>query len=151
MPIIKCETYIAAPIHVCFDLARTVEIHAGKSLLTTQKAIDGITAGLMEYLDWVTWETNHLGIRQTLTSQIIKLEKPNAFTDVMVQGIFHSFTHIHEFSEQSEGTIMNDTFSYTAPFGILGKIADRLLLENYMSNFISIQADKVKKAAESYR
>lgn len=149
MPIIKYETYIAAPIHVCFDLARTVEIHAGKSLLTVQKAIDGITAGRMENGDWVTWETKSLGITKKLTSQIIKMEKPNTFTDVMVHGTFKSFTHIHEFTRQGEGTIMNDTFSYTSPFGILGKIADRLFLENYMRSFISTQAKKVKKAAES--
>jgi len=149
MPTIKHETYIAAPIHVCYDLARTVEIHAGKSSLTTQKAIDGTTDGLMEIGDWVTWETKHLGITQTLTSQVIKMEKPNSFTDVMSRGIFHSFTHTHEFSRQGEGTIMNDTFAYIAPFGILGKIADRLFLENYMRSFISIQAKKVKKAAES--
>ena len=76
MPIIRHEISIHAPIQVCFDLARTVEVHAGKILLTKQIAIAGITYGLMERGDFVTWETTHLGMKQKLTSQVIEMVKP---------------------------------------------------------------------------
>jgi len=148
MPTIQHVISIEAPIELCFDLARTVEVHAGKQLLTVQKAVGGVTAGMMEYGDSVTWETNHFGIKQNLTSKIIEMEKPYTFTDMMIEGAFHSFTHTHEFIEKDGGTMMKDTFSYRAPFGVLGQMADRLFLEKYMKSFISEQAKNVKWFAE---
>ncbi|MEK4715729.1 SRPBCC family protein [Sporosarcina sp. FSL K6-5500] len=149
MPIIRHEISIHAPIQVCFDFARTVEVHAGKTLLTKQIAIEGITFGLMERGDFVTWETAHLGLKQKLTSQVIEMVKPYRFTDAMVHGAFHSFTHRHEFIERGTETIMIDTFSYKSPFGILGKVANHLFLEKYMSHFIARHAQKVKRVAEA--
>lgn len=149
MPIIRHEISIHAPILVCFDLARTVEVHAGKTLLTKQIAIEGITFGLMERGDFVTWETTHLGMKQKLTSQVIEMVKPYRFTDAMVRGAFHSFTHTHEFIEWGTETSMIDTFSYKSPFGILGKAANHLFLEKYMSHFIARHAQKVKRIAEA--
>ena len=149
MPIIKHKISIHAPIQVCFDLARTVEVHAGKTLLTKQKAIDGITFGLMERGDFVTWETTHLGMKQKLTSQVIEMVKPYRFTDAMVHGAFRSFTHTHEFIERGTATIMIDTFSFKSPFGILGIAANHLFLEKYMSHFIARHAQKVKRVAEA--
>lgn len=149
MPIIRHEISIHAPIQVCFDLARTVEVHAGKTLLTKQIAIEGITFGLMERGDFVTWETTHLGMKQKLTSQVIEMVKPYRFTDAMVRGAFHSFTHTHEFIERVTETSMIDTFSYKSPFGILGKAANHLFLKKYMSHFIARHAQKVKRIAEA--
>lgn len=44
---------------------------------------------------------------------------------------------------------MIDTFSYKSPFGILGKAANHLFLEKYMSHFIARHAQKVKRIAEA--
>lgn len=149
MPIIKYDIFIHAPIHVCFDLARNVDVHIETTSKTKEKAIDGVTSGLMENGDTVTWEATHLGVRQKLTAKIIKMERPSTFTDVMVKGAFHSFTHTHEFTDSGTGTIMKDTFSYTSPLGILGVIADKLFLEKYMRNFIVNRAIELKKIAEN--
>jgi len=148
MPVIKHDIYINAPINVCFDLVRNVEVHTETTSKTKERAIDGVTVGLMENSDTVTWEATHLGVRQKLTAKIIEMEKPYKFTDVMVKGAFHSFTHTHEFIESGTGTIMKDTFSYKSPFGILGKIADKLFLEKYMRNFILNRAKELKRIAE---
>ncbi|MFC4353863.1 cell division protein [Chryseomicrobium palamuruense] len=148
MPIIKHDIFINAPIHICFDLARNVDVHTETTRKTKERAIDGVTTGLMENGDTVTWEATHLGVRQKLTAQIIEMEKPYRFTDVMVKGAFHSFTHTHEFIESGAGTIMKDTFTYTSPFGIVGVMADRLFLESYLQNFIAQRARELKRIAE---
>ncbi|TLS35321.1 SRPBCC family protein [Pseudalkalibacillus caeni] len=148
MPIIKNEIYIEAPASVCFDLARNVEVHTETTSKTRERAIDGVTGGLMEYGDAVTWEATHFGIRQKLTARIIEMEKPYKFTDVMVKGAFHSFTHTHEFIESGTGTIMKDTFDYKSPFGILGNFIDTLFLEKYMQRFIENRAKELKRLAE---
>ena len=148
MPIIKHNIYIDASINVCFDLARNVEVHTKTTTKTKEEAIAGVTVGLMENGDTVTWKATHLGVKQKLTAKITEMEKPYKFTDVMVKGAFHSFSHIHEFIESGTGTIMKDTFSYKSPFGVLGKIADKLFLENYMRNFIVNRAKELKRIAE---
>lgn len=148
MPIIEYEITINAPIHICFDLTRDVDVHTETTAKTKERAIAGVTTGLMENGDTVTWEAIHLGIKQKLTAKIIEMNRPYHFTDVMVKGAFHSFTHTHEFIESDAGTVMKDTFSYQSPFGVIGKIADRLFLERYMLNFIVDRANELKKIAE---
>lgn len=148
MPTIKHEVYIQAPIEICFDLARSVDVHTETTSRTQERAVDGVTTGLMELGDSVTWEAVHLGVRQRLTAKIIEMEKPYRFTDVMVKGAFHSFRHTHEFKVNGTGTIMKDTFSYESPFGIFGKMADLLFLERYMRNFLAARALEMKRIAE---
>lgn len=148
MPKIIHETYIEAPIVKCFDLARNVEKHIETTSHTNERAVAGVTTGLLQLEDSVTWEATHFGVTQKLTAKIIAMDAPHTFTDVMIRGAFHSFTHIHTFTESSGGTMMKDTFTYKAPFGVLGKIADHLFLERYMKNFIISRANELKKIAE---
>lgn len=151
MPVINYEMYVDAPVQVCFDLTRNVDVHTETTARTKERAIAGVTSGLMERGDTVTWEAVHLGVKQQLTAKIIEMEEPHRFTDVMVKGAFHSFTHTHEFIEQGNGTLMKDRFEYRSPLGILGKIADKLFLEKYMTRFIVERSMELKRIAESKR
>lgn len=151
MPVINYEIYVEAPVQVCFDLTRNVDVHTETTARTKERAIAGVTSGLMEKGDTVTWEAVHLGVKQQLTAKIIEMEEPHRFTDVMVKGAFHSFTHTHEFIEQGNGTLMKDRFEYRSPLGILGKIADKLFLEKYMTRFIVERSMELKRIAESRR
>lgn len=150
MPIITHTQRIQAPIEICFDLARNVEVHTETTAKTQERAVGGVTEGLMELGDTVTWEATHLGIRQKLTSRIIQMEKYSIFVDVMVKGAFASFTHTHLFEEDQNATVMTDIFEYTSPFGPVGRVADRLFLEAYMTNFISSRAEELARIAESF-
>lgn len=149
MPVIEHQLWIKAPIEVCFDLARHVDIHTQTVSKTKEWAVGGVTEGLLEAGDTVTWEAVHFGIRQRLTAQITEMQKPYRFVDIMVKGAFHSFTHVHEFREETGGTVMIDRFDYRAPFGLLGVIADKWFLENYMRQFIASKAIELKKIAEA--
>lgn len=148
MPTIFHEIHIDAPIAKCFDLARNVDIHMATTASTKETAVAGVTAGLMEKGDEVTWEATHFGRKQQLTAKIIEMEKPYRFTDAMVKGAFHSFIHTHEFLESGNGTIMKDKFAYRSPLGILGTLADKLFLEKYMERFIVKRAIELKNIAE---
>ncbi|RAZ69579.1 SRPBCC family protein [Planococcus maitriensis] len=149
MPMIYHETYIEAPIERVFDLARSIEVHIETVPKTNERAIAGTTSGLMELGDWVTWKATHLGVRQKLTSKITEMERPYRFSDAMVKGAFHSFHHTHEFTESGSGTLMKDWFVYRAPFGVIGKIADKLFLERHMEKFLSTRAAELKRIAEN--
>jgi ligand-binding SRPBCC domain-containing protein len=148
MPVIEHKQFIQAPIEVCFNLARDVNVHTQTTLKTKERAVGGVTKGLLEEGDSVTWEAVHFGIKQRLTARIIFMEKPHSFVDVMVKGAFKSFIHIHQFSAEEKGTTMIDHFQYKSRFGPIGVLIDKLFLEKYMKRFIAIRAIELKKIAE---
>jgi ligand-binding SRPBCC domain-containing protein len=148
MPVIEHKQFIKAPIEVCFNLARDVNVHTQTTLKTKERAVGGVTKGLLEEGDSVTWEAVHFGIKQRLTSRVIFMEKPHSFVDVMVKGAFKSFIHIHQFVNEEEGTTMIDHFQYKSRFGPIGVLIDKLFLEKYMKRFIAMRATELKKIAE---
>jgi len=135
-------------MEICFDLARSIDVHIAAVSNTSERAVAGVTSGLIGLGETVTWEAVHFGIKQRLTSRITKYERPRLFIDEMVRGAFHSFIHVHEFKSISEGTLMVDKFSYTTPLGPLGRIADRLFLKRYMGRFLQKRASYLKHVAE---
>jgi ligand-binding SRPBCC domain-containing protein len=149
MPVIEYQLFIKAPVELCFNLARSVDIHTKTTAKTKEVAVDGVTEGLLEEGDTVTWEAIHFGIKQRLKAKVTLMEKPNKFVDIMVKGAFHSFVHTHKFIEKPGGTIMMDTFQYKSPFGPIGVLADKLYLEKYMRAFIVSRAKALKKIAEN--
>lgn len=149
MPVIEHQQFIKAPVEICFDLARNVDIHTQTTTKTKESAVGGVTEGLLEEGNTVTWEAIHFGIKQRLTAKIVLMEPPYKFVDIMVKGAFHSFTHTHQFTEEEGGTIMIDKFQYKSPFGLIGVLADKLFLEKYMKAFIASRAVELKIIAES--
>jgi ligand-binding SRPBCC domain-containing protein len=143
------QTYIEAPIERCFDLARSIDAHMQSTSKTRERAVAGVSSGLINLGETVTWEAVHFGIKQRLTSKITRMERPTLFVDEMVRGIFRSFSHLHEFRPVPGGTMMLDTFRYTAPIGPLGRLADGLFLERYMRTLLKERNRYLKQAAES--
>lgn len=148
MPIIKLSTEIKAPQSLCFDLSRSVELHLQSTQETQERVVAGRTTGFFEEGDVVTWEAIHFGIRQQLTVKITKVQHPDFFEDVMLKGAFANMEHQHYFEEYGEFTIMRDVFTYRSPLGLLGILADKLFLENYMRKFLVKRNDCIKKLAE---
>lgn len=148
MPNIVHQQFIHAPREVCFDLARDVAIHIQTTSNTKERIVGGVTEGLLQEGDTVTFEAVHFGIKQKLTAKVTMMERPYKFEDIMVKGAFHSFIHTHQFIEDAGGTVMIDTFQYKSPLGIIGVLADKLFLEKYMKDFIVTRAKALKRIAE---
>jgi ligand-binding SRPBCC domain-containing protein len=149
MPIINIEITINAPIERVFDLARCIDLHEETMSKHNEKAIGGVTEGLINIGESVTWEATHFRIKQKLTSKITEFDRPHHFQDIMIEGAFKSFTHDHFFEKDEAGTIMRDVFKYSSPLWFLGKIADALFLETYMTKMLEERNDLIKTVAES--
>lgn len=149
MPIIEFHTKIKADRKLVFDLARNIDLHEISTSQSGEKAVDGITSGLIGLNESVTWKAKHFGVWQKLTSKITELDSPQYFVDEMQQGAFKSFRHEHRFAESDGFTIMTDIFDYESPLGFLGLIADWLFLEKYMTNLLRERALVIKDYAES--
>lgn len=151
MPVmITIETFVAAPIEKCFDLARDIDIHTQTVWKhTRERAVAGVTSGMINYGETVTFEATHFGVRQRLTSKITEFNRPYLFVDEMQRGAFKRLKHIHEFIEVEGGTILKDTLDFAAPLGPLGWIADQFVLKHYMKRFIHARNEELKKIAEA--
>ena len=134
MPRIEITTVIAAPVETVFDLARSIDAHAASQAQHGEKAVAGRTSGLIEQGEEVTWEAVHFGFRQRLTSRIVAMQRPSYFRDSMLRGVFRKMDHDHFFEASPSGTVMKDVFDFTAPFGVLGLLANWFFLERYCVN-----------------
>jgi ligand-binding SRPBCC domain-containing protein len=148
MPRLEIITDIAAPIERVFDLARSIDVHQESQTRHGEKAVAGRASGLIEAGETVTWEAVHFGVRQRLASRIEAMTKPVHFRDSMVSGAFASFDHDHHFEEIPGGTRMRDVFDYTAPLGLLGRLADVLFLKSYMRRLLEERNAVIRKLAQ---
>jgi len=147
--VIEVSIVIRAPVKVCFDVARDIDLHTRSTAKTRERAIGGFTKGPIGMGQEVTWEAVHFGVRQTLISRITAFNPPTHFRDSQVRGAFARFDHDHVFEFiDGQTTRMIDRFDYTARSGWLGRLADALFLEQYMTRFIAERSRFLKKAAE---
>ena len=149
MALIRVETDINAPPAVCFDLTRSIDLHLTSTGNSGERAVDGVTSGLIGNGQQVTWSARHFGIRQRLTSRITAFDPPRYFRDSLVRGAFSRYDHDHYFEPIEGGTRMVDVFDYAAPLGLLGRIVERLFLTRYMRRFLIERAIGIKAVAES--
>jgi ligand-binding SRPBCC domain-containing protein len=59
--------------------------------------------------------------------------------------------HDHIFDAVEGGTRMRDVFEFSAPLGVLGRIAERLFLTAYLRRFLEARNRVLKTVAESER
>jgi ligand-binding SRPBCC domain-containing protein len=149
MPHIRVTTRIAAPVEVCFDFARSIDLHVKSQAASGERAVAGRTSGLIEFGETVTWEARHLGVRQRFTSQITAFDPPRHFRDEMLKGAFASFVHDHLFFEDDDGTEMVDALDFRSPLGPLGWLVNRLYLTRYLERLLTERGLAIKSAAEA--
>ena len=150
MPRIELVTAIAAPPDRCFDLSRSIDLHADSLRASGERAVAGITTGLIRLGERVTWEARHFGVQQTLTSEITAFDRPRHFRDSMVRGAFRRFDHDHWFdADHGGGTIARDVFDFDAPLGVLGRLASAVFVTRYMRRLLVERNAVVKRVAES--
>lgn len=141
-----------APIDRCFDLARSVDLHAETSYLISGKAVAGRIKGLSDHNDVTKWSAKFFGIRFYLTTSILDFCKPEYFTDVMISGLFRHFGHRYKFETDSDGyCTMIDELSFESPFGAVGSIFDKHVLKTRMHKLLLSRSEQIKDVAESNR
>lgn len=129
-------------------MSRNIDVHQNAASQTNEKAIAGVTSGLININETVTWSGKHFGLYLTHTSKITEMDLHDYFVDEMIKGKFKSFRHEHSFIEKNDKTVMTDILYYETPFGIFGKLFDKLLLKKHLTNFLISRNEVLKKLAE---
>lgn len=146
---IELRTTIAAPVEAVFDLARSIDVHLGSMSKSRERAVAGVTTGLIGLGQQVTWRATHFGIPFTMTSKVTEMTPPDRFVDEQVRGPFRRFHHEHRFEGVADGTLMTDVIDFASPLGPLGRVVDRIGLERYMMKLIRVRNQFLKAQAES--
>jgi ligand-binding SRPBCC domain-containing protein len=145
---LELTTHIHAPIEICFDLARSIELNSSPSPENLpQKTKKGV------------WEVGHrihrvsyyFGIKYLSESELKRCTKPYFYSDEMKVGPFRTFVHDHFFYEFPDETVMVDNVYFQSPWGFLGETADTLLLKKYIMRILSKRNKTIKRYAESDR
>lgn len=144
MTTIHLKTKINASKQIVFDASRNIDIHQQSASPSKEKAVAGVTSGLINVNETVTWRGKHFGFYITHKSRITAMNFYDYFVDEMEKGKFKSFKHEHFFEEENGFTIMKDKLQYETPFGIFGKLFDILFLEKHLTNFL-LERNKVLK------
>lgn len=149
MPTIHLTTFINAPVQRVFDLSRSINLHKISQERTGEVAVAGTTSGLINLNETVTWQAKHLGKKRLLKIKISALDSPATFTDEMIEGDFKYMKHEHHFKQVENGTIMIDLFYFETPYGMIGKILNRVYLTRYLRRLLEQRNRVIKDYAES--
>ena len=132
----ECTTESALAPQRLFDLARDITAHTDSMSGSRETVVGGVRSGFIGLDENVTWRAWHFGLPLRMTSRITAMSPPESFTDEQTRGPFRFFTHEHVFRPHGEGTLMIDRVTFAAPLGVLGRIAERLVLADYMRRLI---------------
>lgn len=149
MPVIHLTNFIPAPVDRVFDLSRNISLHKISMEHTGEEAIAGITAGLINLDETVTWKGRHLFKTRFFTSKITEMQPYEKFTDKMIRGDLKFFEHEHYFKPAENGTIVIDIIRFETPYGWIGKMANRFFLTHYFENLVKKRNEVIKEYAVS--
>jgi len=148
---IHLTTVINAPVERVFDLSRSINLHKISTAHTNEQAIAGVTSGLINEHETVTWQGKHLFKVRKFTSKITSMKKPLLFIDEMTQGDFKSYKHEHHFKSVNNGTVMIDLVEFEAPYGSLGQFVNKVYLKKYMQRLLEHRNKIIKEYAETQK
>lgn len=133
----ECVTSSHHPAEKMFDLARSIDAHIDSQAASGESAVGGVTSGLIGPGNTVTWRARHFGFPFTLTSRITEFDAPHRFVDEQTRGPFMRFRHEHVFAEAPGGSVMIDRVAFVAPFGVVGRLAEKLVFARYLRRLIT--------------
>ncbi|MCO6489469.1 MAG: SRPBCC family protein [Phaeodactylibacter sp.] len=68
------------------------------------------------------------GIKMNWVTEITHIKEGQYFVDEQRLGPYALWHHEHHFKEQDGGVLMTDLLHYQVPYGIIGAVADRLVV-----------------------
>jgi uncharacterized protein (TIGR01777 family) len=77
-------------------------------------------------------------------TRIAKWEPGRRFVDCQEAGPYRLWWHEHTFQREGHRTVMEDRVYYSPPFGILGRIANRLFISTMLTNIFRYRGDVIR-------
>lgn len=91
-----------------------------------------------------------IGLTQSIRFRIEDILRGSRLTYRQVEGIFAAWTHTMKFDEHGEKeTLVTDLVDYQVPLGLLGYLADDLLIKGDMKRMLAARLQKAREHFES--
>ncbi len=88
------------------------------------------------------------GIKTTWVTEITHVRHQSYFVDEQRVGPYKLWHHQHFLEESDGGTLMRDIVSYQPPFGILGKIANSIIIEPKLKEIFDYRQQALNRIFE---
>lgn len=92
-----------------------------------------------------------LGIKMNWMTEITHVKENEYFVDEQRSGPYKLWHHQHHFKEIKGGVLMTDMLNYALPYGILGRLANELLVENQIKNIFAYREKAVNQLFGVYK
>jgi ligand-binding SRPBCC domain-containing protein len=86
-----------------------------------------------------------LGIKMTWVTEITHVKEKEYFVDEQRVGPYSIWHHEHKIEPIEGGVLMTDIVSYKPPFGILGSIANSILIKKQLKEIFDFRVTAVEK------
>jgi ligand-binding SRPBCC domain-containing protein len=86
-----------------------------------------------------------LGIKMTWVTEITHVKEKEYFVDEQRVGPYTMWHHEHKIEPIEGGVLMTDIVSYKPPFGILGSIANSVLIKKQLKQIFDYRVNAVEK------
>jgi ligand-binding SRPBCC domain-containing protein len=81
--------------------------------------------------------------------KITEYEPPHRMTDIQLSGPFRSWKQIRSLREVDGATELTDRVEYEAPFGVLGRVANALVIRRQVDAMFDYRQQATKRLLES--
>jgi ligand-binding SRPBCC domain-containing protein len=157
MPQIERTVEIHAPLERVFTFVTDIRNHRRVAPPQTQEQLLDAGDIPLRLGTVVRLRARYGGIWWTLASRITAFDPPGPlhpdsgyFRDEQVHGPFAQWQHDHWFATKPGGsTLLTDRFTYSAPLGLLGRIAQRLWLNAQMRDLLEYMQAAEKHLLET--
>jgi ligand-binding SRPBCC domain-containing protein len=89
-----------------------------------------------------------LGIKTTWVTEITHVKDKHYFVDEQRVGPYNIWHHQHFLEETTKGTLMKDIISYKPPYGILGNVANSLIIKRKLKEIFDYRTKVLNKLFE---
>ena len=92
-----------------------------------------------------------LGFKTTWVTEITQIIDKKYFIDEQRVGPYSLWHHQHIIESIEDGVIMTDIVSYQPPFGILGALANSLIIKNKLNEIFDFRTKAIEKRFGIYQ
>lgn len=83
------------------------------------------------------------GIPLKWKTQICAVNAPHSFVDEQLKGPYAYWHHEHTFEEKNGKVLMKDKVTYSPPFGVLGRLANTLIVRKKLNQIFDYRTQKI--------
>src|SRR5687768_9861840 len=93
----------------------------------------------------IRWRINSKGFVYNWAVQLERIEAPSTVEVKQVLGVFNHWTLTQQLEDHGGNTLLKDFVEYEMPLGLIGRLADDLLVRREMKKQLERRHDKIRE------